>query len=287
MLRRRNDANQQPDERLAGIALWPLAMWAWCPLVAVEFANNAHIDWLAVLFVVAALRSTFAGRPDPAGRTATAVFASLAVLTKIYPALVFPVILRRRPIRTLVIALAIAVLVYLPHVVAVGPKVIGYLPDYLKEEKYTSGGRFLLVGAVMPDGAAQRVAVVLALAAVAWAIWATCRKRAPLAPAHAATVLVGSVLCIATINYAWYSMLLLALAVFARKPEWLAVVFAPTASYLLAVNYDRVPLGIATYATALSIVLMASAYRRLAPGRPSTRTGQVSTTHAEVGVGPT
>jgi hypothetical protein len=34
----------------------------------------------------------------------------------------------------------------LSHVVAVGSKVLGYLPGYLNEENYSSGGRFLLVG---------------------------------------------------------------------------------------------------------------------------------------------
>ncbi|HJQ44468.1 MAG TPA: hypothetical protein VJ831_15370, partial [Jatrophihabitantaceae bacterium] len=33
----------------AGRALWPVAIWAWCPVTISEFGNNAHIDWLAVL----------------------------------------------------------------------------------------------------------------------------------------------------------------------------------------------------------------------------------------------
>ena len=41
-------------------------------------------------------------------------------------------------------AAAVVVAGYLPHVLAVGVKVLGYLPGYLREENYDSGGRYLL-----------------------------------------------------------------------------------------------------------------------------------------------
>ena len=47
-------------------------------------------------------------------------------------------------------AAGLVALSYLPHVLAVGSAVIGYLPGYLKEEDYTNGGRFLLLARVFP-----------------------------------------------------------------------------------------------------------------------------------------
>ena len=42
---------------------------------------------------------------------------------------------------------------YLPHVLGVGTKVLGYLPGYLREEDYDAGGRYLLAGLLgLPAG---------------------------------------------------------------------------------------------------------------------------------------
>ena len=45
-----------------GLPGWQVALWAWCPVTVIEFGNNAHIDWLAALFAVLALRL---GREGP------------------------------------------------------------------------------------------------------------------------------------------------------------------------------------------------------------------------------
>ncbi len=38
------------------------------------------------------------------------------------------------------------VTVYIPHLLAVGSKVIGFMPGYLKEDGYTSGTEFGIIG---------------------------------------------------------------------------------------------------------------------------------------------
>lgn len=217
--------------------VWQVALWSWCPVVVSEFGNNAHIDWLGVLFVVAAF-GVLGRRPVLAG-----VLAGAAIATKLYPALVLPALLRRRPGAVLAAAGGVVVLGYVPHVAAVGGAVVGYLPGYLKEEQYVSGRRLMLLGQVLPHPV-DTVAGVLVLAAVA--LWALRRVRTdprPGVPERAAVVVVGTAFLVTTPNYGWYAALLLALIVLSGCIEWLPVVFAPTVSYLYrAVHlHDGVP----------------------------------------------
>ncbi len=55
-----------------GRPLWTVAMWAWCPMTVMELGNNAHIDWLAVLLGLLAVRrgraTTADGRWGVVGR---------------------------------------------------------------------------------------------------------------------------------------------------------------------------------------------------------------------------
>jgi len=46
--------------------------------------------------------------------------------------------------------IAATVIVYLPHVLAVGSGVIGFLPGYLHQEGYADGTRFVLLGMLVP-----------------------------------------------------------------------------------------------------------------------------------------
>lgn len=51
----------------------------------------------------------------------------------------------------------VVVVAYLPHVAAVGAGVVGYLPGYLREERYDQGGRYLVAGLLgLPVGATGR-----------------------------------------------------------------------------------------------------------------------------------
>lgn len=182
-----------------------IAGYALCPLPVVEAVQNAHVDALAVLGVLLMLLALRAGR---GGRAALALAA--ATLVKIYPVLLLPVLLRaggraERGRRLAIFGAAVAA-GYLPHVLAVGPRVLGYLPGYLHEEGY-GGGRYLLVGLLGlpgPAGAVLAAAGLLAVAAVAW-------RRRP-GDALAALWLVTAALLLATPVQPWYALLLVALA---------------------------------------------------------------------------
>ncbi len=128
-----------------GLPLWTVALWAWCPVPAIEFSNNAHIDWLAVLLSVLALTVATRGRPVLVG-----ILIGAGIATKLYPGLVGASLLRRRPVAVVIAAVTTVVVVYLPHVVAVGGGVLGYLPDYLQTGGYGSGHQYRLLAWVLP-----------------------------------------------------------------------------------------------------------------------------------------
>ena len=239
LLYRRRRARDRP--------LWTVALWAWCPVTVVEFGNNAHIDWLAAMFVVLALTSEASRRSGPAG-----VLAGAAIATKLYPLLVLPSLLRRRPVLAGTAALATVALSYLPHVAVVGTKVIGYLPGYLRDERYTSGSRFLLLEPVLPHVVAVAAAVIaLALAA----IWTT-RRTDPARPEDTAVVMVGVAMLVTTPAQGWYSGVLLALIGMSGAVEWLPVALVPGLVYLVDGNFAvSLAAGQLLYAATLVVTL--------------------------------
>jgi hypothetical protein len=241
-----------------GDPAWQAALWAWCPVTAVELANNGHIDWLAALLTAAALLAGRARRPVLAGSLLGA-----AVATKLYPALVLPALLRRHPLRVIATTAGVVLLSYLPHVLAVGTRVIGYLPGYLKEENYTSGGRFLLLARVLPRGLLTPAALVLLLAVAAWAAW----RADPDRPERAALLLVGAGLLIATPSYSWYAVELLVLVAMTGWLEWLPLAIVPTIANLGASSFgDGVGFRTACYAAALLVAVAGTVLRHRVTG---------------------
>lgn len=209
---------------------WLAAVWAWCPVAITEYANNAHIDWLAALLVVIAFATSAVRRPALAS-----ALVGAAVAVKLYPALVLPSLMRRRPFLTGGTAVAVVVLGYVPHVAAVGSAVIGYLPGYLQEERYANGKRLLLIGEYLPHPADTVVGALIVLAVAVWA-W---RRGDPAAPQRSAVVVVGVAMLTFTPNYSWYSGLLLVLVALTGALEWLPVVVAPTFAYLVHSDHDQ------------------------------------------------
>jgi hypothetical protein len=193
------------------------ALWAWCPTVALEAGNNAHVDVLAVGLAAAAL--VLLARAGPMRRTVLGgVVLGLAIATKVTPVLVVPAVLRRRWAAVGAATAGAVVAVYLPHVLAVGSKVIGYLPGYLQENGYSSGARFALIGLLVGGHAAILTAVVL----LAVAGLAVLRFSDPDQPWSGAVVMTAAALAITTPTNQWYPLLLVMLVAFDGRVEWLA-----------------------------------------------------------------
>ncbi|MFI5908497.1 glycosyltransferase 87 family protein [Dactylosporangium sp. NPDC051541] len=230
-------------------------LWAWCPMVALEAGNNAHVDVVAVGLAAVAVWLLARGRAVPGG-----LAWGLAIATKLTPALLAPALLRRRPLAVGLAAVGAVAAVYLPHVLAVGPGVLGYLPGYLHEEGYTDGSRFALLSAVLPAAlTTPAAAAIVAVAAVA--VW---WRADPDRPWRAAAAMVTVTLLVAAPAYPWYALLLVMLVAYGAPWEWLTVA---AAAYLAQFAPD---LGLATataqrigYGTALAVVAAGLAARSI------------------------
>ena len=243
-------------------------LWAWCPLVVVEAGNAAHVDVLAALLVVLGLRYA-AGRRAVLG----GVLLGAAVAVKLYPALVLPAVLRRRGITVVAAAALTFAVSYVPHVLAVGTKVLGYLPGYLHEEGYDGSGRFAVLRLLLPGPVPVEVAAVLAALILAAVAAAVALRTDPDRPWDGAVVLTGVAVLLAGANYPWYALLLVALIALSGRWEWLPAAAAAYLPYFVgALHLQQDPMKKLSYGVATALVLILLAVRaRRAPAavRPS------------------
>jgi alpha-1,6-mannosyltransferase len=119
----------QPAERVI--------VYAWHPVPIFEFGGSGHIDSLMICFIALAL---FARAHQKFGIAGIALGA--ATLVKFFPVILLPAIYRRWD-KKLPIAFTITLVVcYLPYVLGAGAGVLGFLPQYAKEEGLQSGERY-------------------------------------------------------------------------------------------------------------------------------------------------
>ncbi|MFJ6719269.1 glycosyltransferase family 87 protein [Streptomyces sp. NPDC091259] len=209
-----------------------VAYWSWCPAVAVEAVNNAHVDGLAVLLSVAALGVV------ARNRVAGGALFGLAVAAKLLPAVLLPGALagvrRWRDAAALLLpTAAVVVLAYLPYVLVSRSSVFGYLGGYAQEEGYRdpgAGGRYALLRLVLPASWAVP-AVALGMAAVVAYVW---WRGDPLRPWSGALTVTGTAFLLMTPGYSWYALLLVALVALDGRAEWLGVAVAGAAAYVCA-----------------------------------------------------
>lgn len=199
------------------------ALWGWSPIVALEAGNAAHLDVLAAFLITAAVM-TAVRRPKLAG-----LLLGAAASVKLLPLLLLPAFRRRSPL----VAVGTFAASYLPHLMAAGTLVLGFLPGYLTQEGFSDGSsRSAILALLLPPEARQLVAAALAIGLAVLAF-----QRARHEPiAITCCWLYGTALLVATPTYPWYGLPLIALAALARRPEWLAV---PLASYLAYASFGH------------------------------------------------
>ena len=244
-----------------------VAWYALSPLPVVELAGNGHVDGVALLAVLAAFLAL-----ERRWRVVAGALVAFATMTKLYPAAALLAWICAGGRRMIVAAAVVAIAFEAPHIADVGPKVLGYLPGYLKEERYTTGARFLLVDLLDVHG---RVATGLAVAivvAVAVAVVATRRE----ALSGLVSILVALIL-VTTPVQPWYAVVVGALGVAAGRPWLLALAAAAEPYYAATVLADHHVIGIgrASYGAA-ALICLAGAIRSLPARSRSSRgtTGQ-------------
>jgi hypothetical protein len=226
-----------------------VSWYALSPLPVIEFAGNGHVDGLGLLLLVAALLALQRERKVLAG-----VLIGLATMVKLYPGIALLAGWKRGRWRMVAGAGAVAAVAYLPHVAAVGMRIVGYLPGYLQEEHYSSGGRFLILG-LLPIGG--HLVALLAALTVGAAAYLALRSGAD--PLVATTAIFLVALLVVSPVQPWYAVVLAGLGVLAGAP-WLAVVALLAEPYYAAVILDhphQIGIGQLCYlAAALTVAML-------------------------------
>jgi hypothetical protein len=208
-------------------------LWGWCPTAVIEASIGAHADVLAAVLLggaVLVLTGSARGR-----RLVGGLLLGLSIGAKLTPILLLPAFTllrnrdgRPRDVRVPLTALATTAATYVPHVIAVGTLVFGFLPGYLNEEGFDDGqGRYAVLGLILPPAVRKPVALALGVALVLLALW----RANPARPQDTAVWLFGGALLIGTPGYPWYCLPLVVLAVLADRVEWFAVAIAVYATY--------------------------------------------------------
>jgi Glycosyltransferase family 87 len=217
-----------------------VAYYSFGPMAGLDIAADAHVDVLAAFFAVAAI---LLATLKPRATVRTGIVIGLAIATKLYPALILPALLRRgggRRGALHLVAAAAGVVVggYLPHVLAVGGHVLGYLPGYLHEENYDSGSRFLLLGLL---GLGDTFTKVLAIVVVTSTLGVVGVRslRGQGTPATGALVVLAVVFLVVTPSQPWYALLLVCVSVLTGRLEWIAVAVAPYPLYVVALIHEN------------------------------------------------
>jgi hypothetical protein len=218
--------------------------WAWSPLVAIEVAENAHVEVLAIALTIAALALAERRRESLAG-----ALLGAAAGVKLLPALLLASLRRRGP--ATFAALAVALALALPYARA-GTHLAGSLGEYGRRWR-SNDGAFALIHAaatvgvahtrfarryelkpalaraitgrdrdqVYPDEVANLVARVAA-GALGLVLFAAALVRR-VTGARAAEVLFGSFALLTPVLHPWYVLWLVPLGAVGASPAWMAL----------------------------------------------------------------
>jgi len=173
---------------------------------------------------------------------------------------------------------AVCVIAYLPHVMVVGARVLGYLPGYLREEHYTSGGRFVLLGIL---GLPGQVTAALAVTMVTGATVHVARARYE--PAFGLAIVLSTLILVTTPVQPWYAVTVAGLAILAGAPWLMVLGFTAEPYYATVILADphQVAAGRVGYGVALGVMVgfgLARLWRRRKVKPPS------DTRHLRAGV---
>jgi alpha-1,6-mannosyltransferase len=188
-----------------GVPLVNLAIYAWNPLVLVETWGTGHLDALAILFVVGAVRLAVARRLNLA-----AALLGLGTLVKLYPAALLLLLLEGTALMPFAVFALAVMLGYLPYA-HLGLDALGSLRQYVESEFFNPG----LVRTLI-----EAPAVVL-LALAAWVVYASTTGRERPLTARAILVVAGVVVLSPNV-FPWYVLWLVPLLAVEPSIPWIA-----------------------------------------------------------------
>jgi hypothetical protein len=178
--------------RLVGRNEWLVLAYVWNPLVVLEVAHSGHIDALGALWITASAYWLARHR-----RLLATVAFVLAIATKFLPIVLAPLYWRRIGVREGVAGAAVLAALYLPFTDGTALS-LGAVPNVVAFIRFNGPAFKGLAAAFSPQGAAA-AAVLLGLAAAAWARWRLDRND----PAAWAWPMAIALAC-APVVYPWY-----------------------------------------------------------------------------------
>ncbi len=200
-------------------------IYAWNPLVVVEFASSGHADSMAVFFV---LLTYYLLRDRP---TAAGAALAMGVASKLYPILFVPFFLLRNP-RVMPGFLAVLVLLYLPFAGA-GLKMFEGLEVFLRYAKFNPG-LFSVLEYALGFEAAKHASIILV--ALAYPFVLRCRDLV-----WGWYLILTLYLVLSPMVHPWYVAWGLSLAPLVGSYSWVAFSALISLSYLLV---QKTPQGI-------------------------------------------
>ena len=218
--------------RAIGARNYQLLIYAWNPLVIVEFAGSGHNDVLAILAVVLALSVL---RRHPRFST---LALSTGALAKLFPVTLIPLSLRwagwperRRGWWTAAGAGAL-ILAFLWPFRSGYPQVVQTFADYRRVFQNYNASLYAVF--FWLTGNPQASAAIGEGAVSGLAVWVAVRKVDPL---RAAYLLIGTILLFAPNSYSWYFTWIVPLLCFFPNPAWLLLTVLQFLSYKILIDY--------------------------------------------------
>jgi len=209
-----------------------LAIYAWNPLVVVEFAGTGHSDALALAALVAAIliiRSRIG--------VSTLLLAASALL-KVFPVMLIPLWLRRAGWPRSGVSwaagfasAALAAVCFWPYRSALAqiPVTLAYFSTHWQNN---NASLFSVLEAF--SGSADWASGIGVGIVVALALWAAARR---IEPERAAYLIFGAILLLSPNAYSWYFTWIIPFLCFFPNPAWLLLTILQFLSYHTLIRY--------------------------------------------------
>ena len=219
--------------RSTGGRIYQLVVYAWNPLVIVEFAGSSHSDALALAALVAACVLIIRSR-----QRLSMILLTAATMFKLFPIMLMPLWLRRAgwPRRReawlnglLAAAFALACAWPYRSALARAPEILSYYSSRWQDNNAS------LYSVLVWLTGSRRFAEGLGVGVAAGlALWAAVKQ---LEPARAAYLIIGAILLFSPNAYSWYFTWIIPFLCFFPNPAWLLLTILQFLSYHVLIDY--------------------------------------------------
>ena len=153
-------------------------IYSWNPLFVLEFSSSGHDDPLALFFVLVSFYALFSGR-----RTLSAGAMALGVLSKLYPLLFVPILLKKWGVRGAAVFSALVIVFYVPFLLSTGNVLAPISVYVLSNRSAFNGGAFSVFVGIFDAldltwsfDAARLLELSIFLVALVWLTWKATRR---------------------------------------------------------------------------------------------------------------